>query len=410
MGSTIRPTASRPHAAPSAQQKNLDQILAAKPAGAKKLTKLPPKTNLAKAKSPSTTPQPLLAQATTSSPPPAANTRPRGTVGTQTGAPQNTKAKQDSTPTSAFKLQTGAAGVRGAAYGSYKPSFRDFSSKPLKPLQKLMADSPGNRLVDGVGRDQYNATTRAKASEVLGKIDSGKLSAQAGAYEAATYRDGQTVHIRKTSTSPESLAEIAKARGDKPTDAVVERLKDPAAMKQYVDTKLYPKTQAKLTDQGKPSAPENVYREIVESSGRPNPAWNAKALQRSALAEKIKVGGRSLGRVATAVGVATDGLSLYGEIRTSAKTGNYNNTYKEGARIAGGWTGAWVGGKVGASTGAVIGGALGSVVPILGNGVGAAVGGIVGGLIGGVAGYWAGEQVGKTVYNTATSQPSPATP
>jgi hypothetical protein len=380
---TVSATTTRTRHEPTAGQKNLDQLVGSKTQN---------KTQPSWGNTHTSTPKPVLAQAS-------------GTKPSTAAAPsQSTDKTQTASPASSNSLQAGAAGVRGGAYGSFEPSFRDFSSKPLKPLQKFMNDSPGNRLVDGAGRDKYNATTKAKANEVLSKIDSGKISAREGAYEAATYRDAQTLKIRDTSTSPESLAKIARERGDKPTDAVAERVKDPAAMKNFVDNTLYPKTQAKLTEQGKPAGADNVYREIAASSGRPNPAWNAKALERSALAEKIKVGGKVLGRLATAVGVVTDGLSLAREVKTSAKTGNYDNSYREGARIAGGWTGAWAAGQLGASTGAVIGGALGSVVPILGNGVGAAVGGIIGGLIGGVSGYMAGEQAGKVIYNQATSQ------
>jgi hypothetical protein len=299
-------------------------------------------------------------------------------------------------------VSTAAAGVRGGAYGAYEPSFRDFSSQTS---QGFLKDSPGNRLIDAAGREVYNSNTAAKASEVLAKIDSGKLSAQEGAYEAATYRDGQTLHARETSTSPETLAKIAHERGDKPTDAVAERLKDPSVMRDYVDKKLVPKTVDKLTKQGgvEPSR-DTVYREIVESSGRPNAEWNAKASQRSALASNIKGVGQAIGKVATVVGVVSDGVSLAQEINTSSKTGNYNNTYKEGARIAGGWSGAWVAGKAGAAGGAALGGALGSVVPVLGNGVGAAIGGVIGGLVGGITGYWAGGKAATATYDAVHSQ------
>ena len=303
-----------------------------------------------------------------------------------------------SDPSDALGLQsfsTVAAGVRGGAYGAYEPSFRDFSSKKF---QEYSNDSPGNRLVDAFGREQYNNNTGAKATEVLAGINSGRLSAQQGAYEAATYRDGQTLFARETSSSPETLAKIARERGDKPTDAVAERMKDPSVMRDYVDRKLYPKTEEKLREQGKTPTPDEVYREIVESSGRPNAEWNAKAAQRSALASEIRGAGQIIGRTATVVGAVSDTVSLAQEVNTSVKTGNYDNTYKEGARIAGGWTGAWVAGKAGAATGAFAGGAAGSFFPIVGNGVGVAIGGVLGGLIGGATGYWAGGKLGTATY------------
>lgn len=295
-------------------------------------------------------------------------------------------------------LAMAAAGVRGGAYGAFEPSFKDFGNETLRGFMK---DSPGNRLVDAAGREMYNANTSARAAELLTSIDGGKISPQQAAFEAASYRDGQALNVRETSTSPESLAKIARERGDKPTDALAERLRDPVAMRDYVENKLYPKAEAKLTAAGKTPQPDAVYREIVESSGRPDAAWNLKAAERSALAGEIRGAGQLIGRTATVVGVVTDGASLAHEIKLSAKTGDYTNSYREGARIAGGWGGAWVAGKAGAASGALLGGALGSFVPVLGNGVGAAIGGVVGGLAGGVAGYWAGSKVAAITFNAA---------
>jgi Glycine zipper len=305
----------------------------------------------------------------------------------------------DNTASCTANVQPWAQGAARGAFGSYQPSYKDFSGKPLQPLQKFVVDSPGNRLADGDGRRLYNRTTGAKATEVTAKIDAGKVTAQNGAYEAARFRDSQALQVRRTSTSPETLAKIAGTRVDKGNAILSERVNDPAKLQQHVDAKLYPKAEAKLIEQGKPAKADAVYREIVESSGRPNAAVNADAALRSAKAEKIRGAGQVLGRTALVVGAVTDGLSLKHEIDRSRETGNYDNTYKEGARIAGGWAGAWAGGKLGASSGAVIGGALGSFVPILGNGVGAAIGGIVGGLIGGFFGYKAGEQVGTGAYD-----------
>ncbi len=308
-------------------------------------------------------------------------------------------AASDNTGSCTANVQPWAQGVARGAFGAYQPSYKDFSSKPLQPLQKFMADSPGNRLADGDGRRLYNSTTGTKAAEVLAKIDAGKVTAQNGAYEAAKFRDNQALQVRRTSTSPETLAKIAGTRVDKGNDILSERVNDPAKLQQHVDAKLYPKAEAKLIEQGKPAKADAVYREIVESSGRPNAAVNADAALRSAKAEKIRGAGQMLGRTALVVGAVTDGMSLKNEFDNSRQTGNYDNTYKEGARIAGGWAGAWAGGKAGAATGAMLGGALGSVVPVLGNGVGAALGGIIGGFLGGFFGYKAGEQVGTGAYD-----------
>lgn len=325
--------------------------------------------------------------------------QPSGVYVAPGGSSNSDVAATDNAGSCSANVQPWAQGAARGAFGAYQPSYKDFSRKPLQPLQKFMADSPGNRLADGDGRRLYNQTTSAKAAEVVAKIDGGKMPAQQGAYEAAGFRDAQALNVRNTSTSPESLAKIARERTDKGSDALSERVNDPAKMREYVDTKLYKRYEAKLIEQGKPATAEHVYREVAEASGRPNEAWNANAAKRSATAEKIRGAGQVLGRTALVVGAVSDGLSLQTEIDRSRETGNYDNTYKEGARIAGGWAGAWAGGKAGAATGAMLGGALGSVVPILGNGVGAAVGGIIGGFLGGFFGYKAGEQVGTGAYD-----------
>jgi phage tail tape-measure protein len=84
----------------------------------------------------------------------------------------------------------------------------------------------------------------------------------------------------------------------------------------------------------------------------------------------------------TAIGAAVDGYSLYSQYQQSAKTGDYSNTYREGVRIAGGWTGAYAMGAAGAEFGASFGMAFSPL--------GAVVGGLVGGIIGGGLGYFAG--------------------
>jgi hypothetical protein len=297
---------------------------------------------------------------------------------------------------------TFAAGVRAGAHGTYEPSYRDLSSTTL---QRYLDNSPGNRLVDDAGRRLYNETTGAKAADVMARAIEGTMTFQEGAYEAATFRDAEALRIRGVSTSPEMLEQIARARGDKPTDALTDRMSDPALMREYVDGKRFNYAEDKLKKQGEMPTPEQVYREIIASSGRPDAKTNAAAVERAAMATRIQGVGQVVGRAALVVGVASDGYSLAKEVQSSARTGDYDNTYREGSRIAGGWTGAWVGGKAGAATGALAGGALGSFVPVLGNGVGAAAGGLIGGLMGGVGGYWAGSKLGTAGYDAAVHRP-----
>ena len=96
---------------------------------------------------------------------------------------------------------------------------------------------------------------------------------------------------------------------------------------------------------------------------------------------------RPLGRAAVVVGVGMDTYSLAREANQSRRTGNWNNTAVEGARIAGGWGGAYAGAKTLGVAGATIG--------AFGGPVGIAVGGAVGGIIGGVGGYWAGSNLAR---------------
>jgi hypothetical protein len=292
--------------------------------------------------------------------------------------------------------QEAAAAIRGGAYGAYEPSFKSFSNPRI---QELFTGSFGNKLVDEFGRQEYIDNTLAKATDVVTRIDRGEISAREGAYEAAGFRDAEALRVRETSTTPESLRDIAQQRGDKPTDALVERATNPDAMRDYVDSKLYPKAEAKLVRQAQSPTPDDVYREIAESSGRPNAEWNEKAAKAAEVAGKVRAVGQVIGRTATVVGGVLDAASLASEIRTSVRTGNYDNTYQEGSRIAGGWAGAWAGGQVGAATGAAFGGAVGTVFPVVGNVIGVAVGGVVGGLAGGAAGYFAGSKLGTSVYN-----------
>ncbi len=97
-----------------------------------------------------------------------------------------------------------------------------------------------------------------------------------------------------------------------------------------------------------------------------------------------------------------DGYSLGTEINESIGTGEWGNTYKESARIAGGWTGAWAGGKAGAAAGALIGGGIGVLLFGVGSAPGAAFDGFIGGLAGSIGVYMYGSEAGEYYYDEAT--------
>lgn len=78
-----------------------------------------------------------------------------------------------------------------------------------------------------------------------------------------------------------------------------------------------------------------------------------------------------------AYGAVQDGISFNNQYQISRQTGNYGNTYKEGARIAAGWTGAAVGANIGARIGALgyfAGPVVGTITTVIGAGVGGAYG------------------------------------
>ncbi len=56
----------------------------------------------------------------------------------------------------------------------------------------------------------------------------------------------------------------------------------------------------------------------------------------------------------TRVGMVSDGMRLYHEFQDSQESGKYDNTYREGVRIGGGWGGAWATGMLAAKAGAII--------------------------------------------------------
>ena len=73
----------------------------------------------------------------------------------------------------------------------------------------------------------------------------------------------------------------------------------------------------------------------------PNPNYKVPS---SILAQNFLNVMRPTAHALTGLGLALDGLSLHTEYQLSTETGEYSNTYREGARIAGGWAGASTGG------------------------------------------------------------------
>lgn len=129
-------------------------------------------------------------------------------------------------------------------------------------------------------------------------------------------------------------------------------------------------------------------QKIIQGAGKSDPTFNALVRGADEAGRGLKAlrfGGRAL----VAVGAVTDAVSLGSEVRTSLKTGDWTNTGRESARVAGGWLGA-------AATGAAVGAAAGTIVPGLGN-----VAGFLVGAAAGAVGYWAGSQLGEAAFNAA---------
>jgi hypothetical protein len=131
-----------------------------------------------------------------------------------------------------------------------------------------------------------------------------------------------------------------------------------------------------------------VSQQVIRSAGKADPTFNAlvHGADDAALGLKaLKVGGRAL----MVVGAVVDGASIVGEARTSMQTGDWTNTGRQTARVAGGWLGA-------AAAGAAVGAVSGTVVPGLGNVTGFVIGAVAGGV-----GYWLGSQAGEAGFNAA---------
>ena len=141
----------------------------------------------------------------------------------------------------------------------------------------------------------------------------------------------------------------------------------------------------------------------VQTGGTTNWHWNHSGAGGFRIADHTLAGpgarffgnamryGRPVGRGLLGLGIAIDAISLGMEVNRSLETGNWSNTGREAAGIAGGWVGAWAGAKGGAMVGAYIG-SLGGPLGIL-------VGGAIGGILGGVGGYLAGSSLARAAFD-----------
>jgi hypothetical protein len=127
---------------------------------------------------------------------------------------------------------------------------------------------------------------------------------------------------------------------------------------------------------------------VIQKSGAGDPTFNALVHNADDAArglKALKYGGRAL----MVVGAVVDGVSIVSEARSSAQTGDWTNTGRQTAKVAGGWLGA-------AAAGAAVGTAAGTIVPGLGN-----VAGFLVGAAAGAAGYWLGSQAGEAAFDAA---------
>ena len=132
-----------------------------------------------------------------------------------------------------------------------------------------------------------------------------------------------------------------------------------------------------------------VSKQVIKSAGTSDPTFDAvvKGADEASLGLKtLKYGGRAL----MVVGAAIDAKSIADEAGKSMQTGDWRNTEKQTAKVAGGWLGA-------AAAGATVGAISGTIVPVLGN-----VAGFLIGAAAGAIGYWAGSQLGEAGFTAAT--------
>lgn len=136
-----------------------------------------------------------------------------------------------------------------------------------------------------------------------------------------------------------------------------------------------------------------VAQRVIKGSAKADPTFNSLVHGADDAArglKALKYGGRAL----MVVGAAVDGASIVSEARTSLQTGDWSNTGRQTAKVAGGWLGA-------AAAGAAVGAVSGTVVPGLGN-----VAGFVIGAAAGAVGYWLGSRAGEAGFNAVAGAPA----
>lgn len=141
------------------------------------------------------------------------------------------------------------------------------------------------------------------------------------------------------------------------------------------------------------------YTHTIRDQFIPNPNFIPPAYPE----QKFWNAGRALGYGLTGIGMTLDGMSFYHEIELSQKTGNYDNTYREGSRIIGGWTGAWA---VGTSMAEIGVACCAPIAPPIGS----TVCGFVGGLVGSVSGYYSGSTIATLIYDVNNNPFKPTEP
>ncbi|GEM_PF-3441898 len=128
------------------------------------------------------------------------------------------------------------------------------------------------------------------------------------------------------------------------------------------------------------------HRRTIGEEFIPNPNYiPPSSIQ--ALWSTIKIVGHSL----TGIGLALDGMNLFHEFQHSRQTDDYDNTYRAGSKIAGGWAGAWSTGLVFAEEAAIV------CAPLTPYGQAACVVGY--GLAGSAIGYYTGSTVATKIYD-----------
>lgn len=276
---------------------------------------------------------------------------------------------------SQVNARTGGAGrplaeVRGSIEQTYKVPQRGLSGIP----DALLSDS-------NVRIEKYNKPL-ANVEQRFAVTDASKVQDpqawRENARAASDYRNS-TMQSARDAMSPQgqSASQAAKPAGK-------------AFESAWAGAERSMKAENPAVFEGMSAAQRDVAisKQVIKGAGKADPTFNAlvQGADEAALGLKaMKYGGRAL----AVVGAVADGVSIVGEARESMKTGDWTNTGRQTAKVAGGWLGA-------AATGAAVGAVSGTIVPGLGN-----VAGFVIGAAAGAVGYWLGSQGGEAAFNAA---------